>query len=439
MRYLALLALLVLSLAAAAEPEVRVRTSLVPADPVMVGGTVQLQVDLLVDTWFSTPPQLPKLALDGAVVSEPSSEATHLTERIDGKTFFGLRFDYRISPQRAQRFDIPALSIQVQPGQATAPMTVSSQPQSFEARQPSGPQGEHAFVAQKLEFSQELVRSHDPLRVGDSVTRRLSVRAEGAQAMLIPPPEFVEVKGLKRYVQTPSVKPLDDGRGTVTGGSRDDAVTYVVGEGGRFRLPAVELNWWDVGAGQARIAKVPELTFEVAAGASYQAPFSISDDLRALGRRAQVHIAGHWLLLACVLLAGGAAFYLGRPWISSAATAWRQWRQRRRQAWLDSANYAWRQAGEQLAERPPRLDGLYLWIRRSTGSRNLLSHFRPFSAAISDRLLAFFRTCYGEGRRRDDALADLAKTLPELRRAVVERRTDTRSRKGLKSLNPRGR
>ncbi|MCY1307586.1 hypothetical protein D9M70_575160 [compost metagenome] len=152
-----------------------------------------------------------------------------------------------------------------------------------------------------------------------------------------------------------------------------------------------------------------------------------------------MHIAGHWLVLVAVLLAGGAAFYLGRPWFSSAATAWRQWRQQRRQAWLDSADYAWRQAGEQLAERPPRLDGLYLWIRRSTGSRNLLSHFQPFSVVISERLLAFFRTCYGMGQRREDAPAELAKTLPELRQAVVERRTDSRSRKGLTSLNPRGR
>ncbi|MBO3273839.1 BatD family protein [Pseudomonas schmalbachii] len=439
MRCLALLVLLMLSLAAVAEPEVRVRTSLVPADPVMVGGTVQLQVDLLVDTWFSTPPQLPKLELDGAMVSAPSGEATHLTERLDGKTFFGLRYIYRIAPQRAQSFDIPALAIEVNPGQGSGPQKVSSQPQSFVARQVAGAEGQQRLVAQKVEFTQQIVRSHDPLRVGDSVTRRLSVRAEGGEAMLIPPPAFAPVDGLKRYVQTPAVQPLGDGRGGVIGGSRDDAATYVVAESGRFRLPAIELQWWDAGTGQAHRLSVPEVAFEATAAAGYQAPFSITDDLRALGRKARVHIAGHWLVLAVVLLGGGLAWHFGRPWMERLLDAWRQWRQRRRQAWLDSADFAWRQAGEQLAVRPPRLDGLYLWIRRSTGSRNLLSHFQPFSVEISERLLAFFRTCYGMGQRREDAPAELAKTLPELRQAVVEQRTDSRSRKGLKSLNPRGR
>ena len=107
MRWLALLLALVATLAAAAEPEVRVRTRLAQADSPMVGGTLELQVDLLVDTWFSSPPQLQKLELEGALDSAPSSEATHLTEQIDGRKFFGLRFVYRISPQRAQRFDIP--------------------------------------------------------------------------------------------------------------------------------------------------------------------------------------------------------------------------------------------------------------------------------------------------------------------------------------------
>ncbi|MCY1497002.1 Oxygen tolerance [compost metagenome] len=435
MRWLALLLALVATLAAAAEPEVRVRTRLAQADSPMVGGTLELQVDLLVDTWFSSPPQLQKLELEGALVSAPSSEATHLTEQIDGRKFFGLRFVYRISPQRAQRFDIPALDIQVQPGQGSGPLTLRTEPQSFVARQMGGAGDMQGLVAQSVEFTQQVEPSHDPLRVGDSVTRRLSVRAEGAQAMLIPPPEFVEVEGLKRYVQTPSVKPLGDGRGTVIGGSRDDAVTYVLGEGGKFRLPAIELRWRDAGTGEERRASVPEVTIEAKAGAAYQAPFSIADDLRELGRKAQVRIAGHWLLAACVLLVAGAAFHFGRPWIAGVTRAWRQWRERRRQAWLDSAEHAWRQARRQLAARPLRLDALYLWIRRSTGSLDLVALLRPVSATLSDRLLAFLAGRYG---RRAGSDAGLEDALPELRRTLARQPADAQPRGGLKALNPRG-
>jgi hypothetical protein len=105
--------------ALAADPEVRVAQRLVPEGAIMVGGTVSLEIDLLVDTWFTDAPVLPALDLPGAVVSPPTGEAQHLNQDIDGKRFFGLRYSYRITPQAARHFDIPALAFQVQPGPAS--------------------------------------------------------------------------------------------------------------------------------------------------------------------------------------------------------------------------------------------------------------------------------------------------------------------------------
>jgi hypothetical protein len=91
----------------------------VPEGAIMTGGTVSLEIDLLVDTWFTDAPVLPALDLPGAVVSPPTGEAQHLNQDIDGKRFFGLRYSYRITPQAARHFDIPALAFQVQPGPAS--------------------------------------------------------------------------------------------------------------------------------------------------------------------------------------------------------------------------------------------------------------------------------------------------------------------------------
>ncbi|HHX5521246.1 TPA: hypothetical protein ACVFIV_006931, partial [Pseudomonas aeruginosa] len=245
MRHPALLWLLFMPLLAlAGEPEVKVRSRLQPAETVLVGGTLNLQVDLLVDTWFTAAPQFPTLIMDGALVSEPRSEAPHLNERIEGKPFFGVRFVYRITPQEARRFDVPALAIQVRAGQGSGLQTVHAPVSSFVARQPvgSGPEDGARLVARRVTLSQEVRHSHEPLRIGDSITRRLRIQAEGTQTMLIPAPAFAEVKGLRRYVHTPSLAPLSDGRGSVRGGEREDAVTYVVTETGRFRLPPVYLR-----------------------------------------------------------------------------------------------------------------------------------------------------------------------------------------------------
>lgn len=433
--WITLLALCLPLLAVAAEPEVRVQSRLVPADGVLVGGTVAMQVDLLVDTWFTAAPILAKLDLAGAVVNPPSGEAEHLTEKHDGKTFFGLRYTYQITPQTAQRFSIPALEFQVQPGQAGGPVKVHSQPLAFEANGAVGTGGEQRLVARQVGFTQNIQRSHDPLRVGDSITRSLTLRAEGAQAMLLPQPELAEVDGLKRYLKTPIVKRLDDGRGGIDGGIREDSVTYVIATTGHFALPAIELQWWDAKTGEAQRISLPAVQLNAREGA-YQAPFSISDDLHALGQKAQVRLAGHWLLLTAVLLVVGCLFWFGRPWARSIISAWTSWRVKRHQARLASAGYAWQLASSQLAAKPLQLDGLYLWNRRSSGLLTLRELSGELPIALANPLLALLESRYGRHPLKDTAADEPGRKLQELGRELARRKTASRGGQGLKPLNP---
>ena len=422
-------------LANAAEPEVRVQARLVPDTAIMAGATVSLEVDLLVDTWFTAPPELPMLQLPGAVVSPPGGEAQHLNERFDGKAFFGLRYTYQITPNVTQGFTIPALTFRVHPGQARAAQVVQSQPLSFEVKGPAGGSSEQRLVAQAVELSQAIERSHTPLRAGDSITRRLHIVARGGQAMLIPPPAFAEIKGLKRYVLTPSVTPLSDGRGGVLGGQREDSVTYVVSAAGHFQLPAIDVTWWDAASGESRTASVPALDVEAGEG-SYLAPFSLSEDLRALGQGAQVSIASHGLLLVLVLLLVGGLAWAGRAWGRAAWLRLRHWRARRRQAWLDSPGYAWRRARQQCAAEPVRLDALYLWIRRATGQRTLSSSEHPQSGQSEGALLAFFQVFYAAERPEQPPGNARLHVLQSLRKQVQARPHKPQGKHALKPLNP---
>lgn len=423
------------------EPEVKVRAQLLPGDSVMVGGTLTLQVDLLVDTWFSQPPQLPPLKLAGAVVSEPSSEATHLNETIDGKAFFGLRYRYQITPQGAQPFDIPPLDIQLQPGQGSGPVQVRSPALHFVAKQPAGAgTGDSAgqrLVASQVSISQELKASHEPLRVGDSVTRTLHVRAEGAQAMLIPAPIFADVEGLRRYVQSPTVQPLSDGRGGVLGGERRDAVTYVITQAGDFQLPAIEVHWWAADSGEQRSASVPALKLSAQAAAVYRAPFSISDDLRELGHRAQVRIASHWLMLAAVLVVLAAIAYAIHAWGDALRARAKGALQRRRQAWRESPAYAWRQVRNQLKGDPPQVGALYLWLRRTTGCREMRRAIPEHSVKAGDPLLTFLRARYGRpGAQSGAEPAQLIQALPDIQRGLGQGSQTSLPTHCLKPLNP---
>ncbi|MNI81497.1 hypothetical protein D3C73_1381150 [compost metagenome] len=121
-----------------------------------------MQVDLLVDTWFTQPAVLPAIGLPGAVVSAPSGEAQHLNEQLDGKTFFGLRYTYQITPQTAQAFTLPAQTFQVFPGQSDTPVTLTSEPLAFVAKALSGDATVHRLVARKVSLEQQTQLSHSP-------------------------------------------------------------------------------------------------------------------------------------------------------------------------------------------------------------------------------------------------------------------------------------
>lgn len=434
MKSLLLMLLVCAPLLANAAPEVRVQSRLLPQAEVVVGGTLSMEVDLLVDTWFTAAPILAKLELPGALVTPPGGEAQHLNQTLDGKTFFGLRYTYQITPQTAQSFTIPALAFQVQPGQGSGLVTLNSQPLSFVAKAQAGTGNQPHLVANALTISQTLQRSHEPLRVGDSVTRQVSIQAQGAQAMLIPPPAFAQVPGLKRYVQTPSVSALSDGRGGVSGGQREDSVTYVIGEEGKLSLPPITFTWWDASTGQARTASLQALDFEAVKG-SYNAPFSINDDLRALGHQAHVRLSGHAVLLVILLLAGAGLIYVARPWTHAALAAYQDWRQRRRAAWLASADYAWQLMRQQFSERPLQLSGLYLWVRRSSGKRTLSAFSEQLPNSTVKRSLDLLKIRFRPGFSGDVPAANLLETLA-LPRQQLNKNADAHGLHGLKPLNP---
>jgi len=438
-----LLLLLLLLLPAwllAAEPEVRLEQRLLPGAQVISGATLELQVDLLVDTWFTDAPQLATLSLPGAVVSPPSGEAEHLNQQIAGKPFFGLRFTYRITPQASGRFQVPALAFTVHPGQASAPVTLSSQPLEFVVKgaptaAAAGAQADPLLVATGVTFTQKISPSHDPLRQGDSITRTLRVVAQGSEAMLMPATPMAQVDGLKRYVAPASVKPLTDGRGGTTGGVREDTVSYVVSAPGHYRLPAVKLHWRDATSAELHTLSVPAVDFEATQG-GYKAPFSISDDLRELGQRGRVSIAGHSLGLAAVGLLLAVAGWALRAKGGTVLQYLRAWRAQRKRRWLASAEYAWRQARQQCSQQPPRLDALYLWVRRATGATTLSCLAEHFSSASENRLLAFFSTRYGSATRASPTV-DIEQLLPRQTRMHIQQHHMIKPRRhGLKPLNP---
>ena len=422
-----LLLFLISATALAAEPELRVQASLQPANSAMVGSLVQLHLDVLTDTWFTNAPTLPDLKLPGALVMPPDGHAEHLNQTLDGQSFYGMRYSYLITPNVAQDFDIPALTVRVTPGQASVELSAQSQALHFTAAQPPGfAPGEAVLVAQGLRWTQNVINSATPLKVGDSLTRQLTLQADGALAMSLPTPSLGDVSGLSRYPKSPQVRTLDDGRGHFTGGQRIDSVTYRIDTEGHHSLPAIELKWWDASRQQTRTAQVPAVSFDAAGNSTYRPVFSITEDLKKLGQPHRLHLSGFTLGLLAVLLGGALLAWLARPFVHRAYLDAMARRQARHSAWLACADYAWRQIPAQLDGQPPQLSALYLWTRRNrTGLK--LTGFGP-------RLQAFLRACYGREPTKDQALHQLKESLTTLHSQAEHNKESVAP--ALRPLNP---
>jgi hypothetical protein len=99
------------------------------------------------------------------------------------------------------------------------------------------------------------------LRVGEPVDRVVTVRGRGVLATQLPEAATGEVAGLKQYEKPARLDSREDGGDMVA--SRSVPSVLIPTRPGPLTLPAVEVPWWDVEAGVARVASLPERTLEV--------------------------------------------------------------------------------------------------------------------------------------------------------------------------------
>lgn len=382
------------------------------------GATVQLQLEVMTSTWFTQPPRLPKLDLPGVLVTPPSGEAELVRANQDGQALSGLRYTYLLSAQSAGTIQIPALSVTAQLGPGGAPVTAESAPLSIVF----GGDAQPGKVVGALTVTQAFALAPDPMVQGGRVTRSVTQRADGVQAMLLPPAPLADVPHFKRYPREPEVVTLTDGRGGFVGGQRIDRADYVAQEAGSFALPPLTLNWADEHSGAPQSKTLPGRQIEVAAAPQTAPPFSLADDLARLRHGLRWALPA-WAMPALIgLAAAGLALWLGWTWwrrlaralIAAAGAGRTRWRASETRYWL-----AWRR---EARGTQPVLSDCYRWIRRSSGAVALRAALAPM--AEGDRQLAenALRQVYGAGGGHADWRARLAARSRAWRKAWRRRR-----------------
>ena len=115
--------------------------------------------------------------------------------------------------------------------------------------------------ARDVQLSEDWSRSPDEMEVGEPVTRNVSLSALGQIETQLPAIEAPEVDGLNIYADQPELGRTLEGGGIR--GVRKDQYAIIGLASGELELPAVEVPWWDIAAGEWKIANLPARTLTV--------------------------------------------------------------------------------------------------------------------------------------------------------------------------------
>ena len=141
---------------------------------------------------------------------------------------------------------------------AGQPLTLTVQPRA------AGYTGKDWLPSEELTLRETWSPEPPQWRVGEPVTRTISIDAKGLAASHLPEPGMAEPDNASIYPDQPVSENRTDG-GWVYG-HREQRMTIVPTAAGTLTLPAVNLNWWDTKAGQQRVATLPAREVRVAAG-----------------------------------------------------------------------------------------------------------------------------------------------------------------------------
>lgn len=419
-----------------APPPMRVVVRQEPAGTLMQGETTRIVVDILTPDFFADAPVLPELHLDGAYLSLSDETPGHLVKTIDGQTWSGVSRTYLITPLMSGAMEIPSFEITAHLGADKVPVSVQTTPLPLQVRALVLPAGvTEALIAGSLKVTQTVTPSDEGLHVGDTVTRRVEISAEGAPAMMLPPTEFPTISGLTRYGASPITRDSVDNHGGFVGGSRVDTASYVIDRRGRYTLPAITLRWMDSQTRGWRESTVPAVHFHAWWGAPAKPRF-------ALPQRGFMPRMIEWFSsdvgLAVVLLGALAALtWYFREACQRQWTRWKAWRYRRRHSEAAAFRAV---SGQRHASNAAILAATVdTWVRRAAedGAPASVAAWADLygDAALRDQWNALQDALYGQGAAAWSASA-LVDGLVAARRRWKRSLRRWQHRPALPPLNP---
>ncbi len=121
--------------------------------------------------------------------------------------------------------------------------------------------GEPWLPSSNLQLVENWGQKNGQFTVGEPVNRTLMLFADGLTSAQLPEIESALPEGLKQYPDQPLLRDRENPDGIT--GIREFKVAIVPSRSGRFTLPAININWWNVDTRRMETASIPQQQIEV--------------------------------------------------------------------------------------------------------------------------------------------------------------------------------
>ena len=220
------------------------------------------------------------LVVDDALLVELSEQ--RYQKRLNDKPYAVIEVRYALFPQTSGVLEIPPLIYSVatkgrvrdpwsdpfgtQTGEMkrlrTQPLTVLVKPA------PKAFTGPNWLPSSRLSLNDEWSRDPGTFKVGEPITRVITLEAKGLTASQLPPLEFAAEDRVKYYPDQAQTQDLSMERGVT--GLRTETIAVVPMKSGPLTLPAISVSWWNTDTQRQEEATLPAISVNVAEAAGVE-------------------------------------------------------------------------------------------------------------------------------------------------------------------------
>lgn len=233
------------------------------------------------------------LDIPNAIITELGQ--SQYTRTIAGRQYQTYEIRYAIFPQKSGTLNIPAMTFtglipsrNARPSifsRSGKPVQIKSDPISINVSAPQKIAGTW-LPAQNIQLFETYSADPHGLQVGDSITRTITIKAQGLSKEQLPALPVKDVTGAKFYQDKAETND------NVSNGNlhsvRIEKHTYVLTQAGKVTLPAIDINWYNTKTKTNETAKLDATELSVKANPdlahtqSHQTPVTASSDAREI-------------------------------------------------------------------------------------------------------------------------------------------------------------